>query len=220
MCCTNLHISRLSYVGSMCQAFRGNENFFSNLKSQLSVKPLSSILKLATWKNRTFAGDFTGKVNNATQKSTARRIKSDLLWLLMAGLSRLTVSAVTLHQLTVVIKLFPQLKLMSNDFLRKVWCHWTAGGLSDCYYGNNFKPFFAIFGVVEEGINLNWKNIYKSNLQKSWFSWTRYKTCADDVTTPNCRISSTISMIPNIDILMDSNEHWCCFGVFYLWTSV
>lgn len=84
----------------------------------------------------------------------------------MASCGRLTVSAVTLHQLTVVIKLFPQLKLMSNDFLRKLWCHWTAGGLSDCYYGNNLKPFFAIFGVVEEGINLNWKNIYTSNLQK------------------------------------------------------
>lgn len=159
MCCTNLHISRLSYVGSMCQAFRGNENFFSNLKSQLSVKPLSSILKLATWKNQTFAGDFTGKVNNTTQKSTARRIKSDLLWLLVASQcpSRLTVSAVTLHQLTVVIKLFLQLKLMSNDFLRKVWCHWTAGGLSDCYYGNNLKPFFAILGLMEEGKHLKSK---------------------------------------------------------------
>lgn len=116
-----------------------------------------------------------------------------------------------------VIKLFLQLKLMSNDFLRKVWCHWTAGGLSDCYYGNNFKPFFAIFGLVEEGINLNWKNIYTSNLQKSWFSWTRYKTCADDVTAPNCRISSTSSMIPNIHILMDSNEHW--FGLVFLFVD-
>lgn len=42
--------------------------------------------------------------------------------------TRLTVSAVTLHQLTVVIKLFLQPKLVSNDSLRKVWCHWTAGG--------------------------------------------------------------------------------------------